>query len=84
MGMHVAYGTKRDKGKPRKYRTNHTCQVKQRWVTEIEARANALLSLEERRDTDRLWVYRCPHCSGWHLTSVPNGKRWLVRLEVAA
>jgi hypothetical protein len=84
MGLYSAYGTKRDRGKPRKYRTDNTCKAKPRYVSEVEARANALLSLETRRDTDRIWVYRCRHCSGWHLTSSNQGKRYMVRLEVAA
>lgn len=84
MGLYIAYGTKRDLGKPRKYRTDRRCSSKQRSVSEVEARANALLSIETRRDTDRLWVYRCTHCFGWHLTSLNRGKRFLVMLADAA
>ena len=52
MGLYTAYGTKRDRGKPRKYRTDRRCSAKQRYVNEVEARASALLSIETRRDTD--------------------------------
>lgn len=71
----------RDKGKPRRYRTDNTCKNKRRFVSEVEARAGALVSVDERRDTDRLWVYLCAECAGWHLTSSAHSNRWLVEKE---
>lgn len=68
----------RDRGKPRRYRTDKTCQAKRRYTSEVEARAGAVVDMRERANRHRLWVYRCPHCSGWHLTHKEQGRRWEV------
>lgn len=68
----------RDPGKPRRYRTNNTCKAKRRFVTEVEARAMAVVDMRERANRHRLWVYLCPHCAGWHLTHKDLGRRWEV------
>lgn len=44
------------------------CTGKRRWSDEMTARAAALHALETYRNTDKLWVYQCPHCKCWHLT----------------
>lgn len=67
----------RDLGKPRRYRTDNTCKGKRRFVTDPEARAAALVTIEEQGVT-RLWIYRCRHCNGWHLTSSNEGWAMLV------
>lgn len=54
------------------------CRKKRYYTDEIAARAGALLALSEWADTQRLWVYECKKCPGWHLTSVNQGQRWLV------
>lgn len=43
------------------------CAGKRRWSDELSACAGALAAVE-RRQVDKLWVYQCPHCRGWHLT----------------
>lgn len=68
----------KDRGKPRRYRTDKTCNGKRRFVSEVEARAAAAVSLDERRDAERLWVYLCGHCSGWHITSRAHSTRYVV------
>jgi hypothetical protein len=50
------------------------CPRKVRYATEIAARMGAqatITSLDpavRKRGLERLWVYQCPVCSGWHLT----------------
>lgn len=69
----------RDPGKPRKYVTDRRCRAKVRYTDEPQAMAAALVRLEELGcTTDRLWTYRCKHCSGWHITSSPCGREHLV------
>jgi hypothetical protein len=69
----------RDRGKPRRYRTDHTCQEKRRFSDEIQAKAVGMIELEENcGNGKRLWVYPCHHCNGWHLTSKNGGERYLV------
>jgi hypothetical protein len=42
--------------------------------------ATAKWVARQRRPEVRLWVYRCPLCLGWHMTSQrPHGKRASVR-----
>ena len=67
----------RDGGKPRKYRIDNTCKGKRRMVTDPEARAVALVTIEEN-GLKALWIYHCRHCSGWHLTSSSTGSDFKV------
>lgn len=56
-----------------------TCLNKQRHPDEFVARAAAMHSLERPDcDVDRLWVYRCPLCRGFHLSSRPQGRGHMV------
>jgi hypothetical protein len=68
----------RDVDKPRKYRVNMTCKGKNRYPDEPSVRAWGAVTIAERKNTDRLWCYRCRHCAGWHLTSKNQGPRWLI------
>lgn len=69
---------RRDRGKPRRYRTEHRCQNKRRFIDEVSAKAIGMVQLEECFNGVRLWVYRCTHCDGWHLTSKNKGRRYEV------
>lgn len=75
----------RDRGKPRRYITDKNCKMKDRFTDEPQARAAALFAIENPRNGDKprtqLWVYRCDHCSGWHMTSRRHDHRWLVEAE---
>jgi hypothetical protein len=48
------------------------CPRKVRYTSEIAARMGAQASITTRDPNaprlERLWVYQCPVCSGWHLT----------------
>jgi len=72
----------RDRKKPRRYVYDKDCKMKDRFTDEPQARAAALVAIENPRRPEarvaRLWVYRCKHCFGWHMTSSPRDKRWLV------
>lgn len=48
--------------------TKLNCANKIRYADEFPARVAAMESINRHGTTDKLWVYRCPHCSGWHLT----------------
>lgn len=50
-----------------------SCGRKNRYRTERDALATALRAM--RRGAPPLWVYPCPLCGGWHLTSHPRGGR---------
>lgn len=67
----------RDTGKPRAYRTDKTCKDKRYFADEALARAQAQLTIQERA-LKKLWIYRCPHCPGWHHTSCNQGPALLV------
>lgn len=70
----------RDRGKPRRYRTDPTCKGKRRFADEPGVRAAGVLSIiEEHVAIGRLWCYRCRHCGGFHLTSKEQGRRWEIR-----
>lgn len=45
------------------------CTGKHRWCDEVSARAGAIFAIEQYKKVEKLWVYRCPYCKGWHLTS---------------
>jgi len=68
----------RDRGKPRKYRTDNTCKDKRYFSDEALARATAHATIQEMGNVKKLWVYRCPKCPGWHLTSHNQGMDKLV------
>ena len=73
----------RDRKKPRRYVYDKDCKMKSRFTDEVQARAGAAVAMDtprngEKRAPVRLWVYRCPHCFGWHMTSRDRGGRWLV------
>lgn len=68
--------------RPRKRRNiDKRCQLKRRFVTEVEARAAGMVTIEERGTVRKLWCYACPHCDGWHLTSKPHPKRFEITAE---
>ncbi len=62
---------------PPKRVTLRNCQKKKHFNDEFQARANALEVIESH-GTKALWVYRCPECKGWHMTSKDNGSKWKV------
>jgi hypothetical protein len=65
----------RDRGKPRRYRTDPTCKDKRRFTDEIHAKAVGMIELEENCGNGKqLWVYPCRACDGWHLTSKNQGR----------
>lgn len=55
------------------------CQAKRRHADELTARAAAASHLEAGSDRVKLYVYRCKHCDGWHLT-----KHWQPAPSVTA
>lgn len=69
--------------RPRKLRADPACRKKNRYTDELQARAAAMLSIAER-NVPKLWIYRCQHCHGWHLTRNWNGKRFVVTAAEAA
>jgi hypothetical protein len=44
------------------------CKQKHRYSDEITARAAAMDSIQKYKNVEKLYVYNCPVCSGWHLT----------------
>jgi hypothetical protein len=55
------------------------CDHKRRHADECQARAAAMDRLSMPSvDVDRLWIYRCPVCNGWHLTSKHRSAATLV------
>lgn len=59
------------------------CQRKRRFRTIIEADAHAVASMvypHSKKPFRRLYVYRCEHCDGWHLTKnfhpLPESMLW--------
>lgn len=50
-----------------------TCESKVRYFTRDEAKHTAKLLSRQRRV--KLKIYRCPCCTGWHLTKAENAKR---------
>lgn len=49
------------------------CSSKHRHADEATARSAAMTAIELYKKVDRLHVYKCPVCHGWHLTRKPNG-----------
>jgi hypothetical protein len=49
---------------------------KYRYADDLTARAvGSSYEAAQRAAGLVLYVYRCPHCGGWHLTRNDNGKR---------
>lgn len=57
------------------------CRAKNRYSDEVGARAGALWSLSHNTDLQRLYVYKCPCCNGWHVTRKKN-TRMVSRKEL--
>jgi hypothetical protein len=53
------------------------CVRKRRYSDELSARAGASISLRGM-GKGYIYVYQCPECRGWHLTSKPNKNLVLV------
>jgi hypothetical protein len=48
----------------------NSCQKKKAYGSESTARLAGYESiLRNGSDVDELWVYRCPYCFDWHITS---------------
>lgn len=60
-------------------RTVANCRNKRRYSDEFTARAGVQIFLQHNtNENDRAWVYHCPECGGWHMTSKSKGRKWLV------
>ena len=57
------------------------CQKKHRHPDELTAQAAAMDSIARYQNTDKLFVYQCLHCRGWHLTRFPNGEGRMVTAD---
>jgi hypothetical protein len=57
------------------------CQKKHRHPDELTARAAAMDAIQRHGNTDKLFVYRCEHCKGWHLTRFPVGLHKMVTAD---
>lgn len=62
-------------------RDNPVCLKKRRYTDECQARAAAMDSLERHPGEDKLYVYRCNCCAGWHLTKSNHGRKFLVTVN---
>lgn len=51
----------------------HACAHKCRHGTEAAARKAAQRAIRENQNAERLWVYACAKCRGWHLTRDHSG-----------
>lgn len=49
---------------------------KRRFADQFAARASG--SYLQAKNGDRLWIYQCTACGGWHLTSKPGRKEMAV------
>lgn len=59
-----------------------TCENKRRHVDECTARAAAMDSITRPgSNVQRLWIYRCPVCNGWHLTRNNQANARLVTAD---
>lgn len=45
-----------------------SCATKTRYKSEQAARVTARTQVQNRPELERLYVYGCGHCRGWHLT----------------
>jgi hypothetical protein len=54
------------------------CIHKNRFNDEMQARAAALVQLDRSPDLNRLFVYTCPYCRGWHLTRTKKSSKYKV------
>lgn len=54
------------------------CSNKRRWCDEFAARAGAMDAINRYRVADRLWIYNCSYCRGWHLTKSNCGIDYMV------
>ena len=58
------------------------CTSKTRHPSEMIARMTAQkVIMRKRGSLNRMWVYPCEHCDGWHTTSVPSRTEWTVTLD---
>jgi hypothetical protein len=57
------------------------CQKKRRHPDELTARAAAMDAIQRNRNADKLFVYPCQHCRGWHLTRFPIGEGRMVTAD---
>lgn len=58
-----------------------SCEGKRRFADEMDVRAVGMADAE--RSGDRLYVYRCRFCMGWHLSkNANNGERNAVDFYV--
>lgn len=57
-------------------RVTHNCQKKRRFSDEFAARAATQERLQQLAWPDGLSVYRCPLCTGWHMTSKKGQPRY--------
>lgn len=69
----------RDRSKPRVV-VQGACATKRRYASEEAARAVGLYALE-MGNAERLWVYHCDGCRGWHLTKSSKSARFAVHVE---
>lgn len=59
--------------RPRKYANRRACERKWWYDSEVSARMGAQATLSNSAHA-RLYVYECPCCGRWHVTSSPDGK----------
>ena len=58
------------------------CTSKVSHPSEMIARMTALkVIMRKRGSLNRMWVYPCEHCRGWHTTSVPSRPEWVVTID---
>jgi hypothetical protein len=52
------------------------CERKVPYSSELNARINAQAVINDTRRSRetprRMWVYTCPHCRAWHMTTSPQ------------
>ncbi len=60
----------------------HVCRSKKAWSTKVKAQVHALGVMNhpnrEFRSEKPIYVYHCPVCSLWHLTSI-SPEEWRQR-----
>jgi hypothetical protein len=55
------------------------CDIKVRYGSESHART--IGGRRAKSAAIDLWVYQCPFCAGWHLTSTPRANHWHVNTQ---